>query len=74
MPSLKTQERRGAAGQRLRGVCKRFLENKVLVAQSAAGREAPLRPAGGLGGGGGCCKPLSRVWGSALEILKILKI
>ena len=31
-------------------VCERFLENKVHAAQSAAGREASLRPAGGLGG------------------------
>ena len=31
-------------------VYERFLENKVHAAQSAAGREAPLRPGGGLGG------------------------
>ena len=41
---------RGVAGQGPRVVCERFLENKVHAAQSAAGREAPLRPAGGLGG------------------------
>ena len=55
---------RGVAGQRPRVVCERFLENKVHAAQSAAGREAPLRPAGGLGGR---CKRPSGVWGSAPE-------
>ena len=55
---------RGVAGQgpRVELVCERFLENKVYAAQSAAGREAPLRPAGGLGGH---CKPPSGVRGSA---------
>ena len=48
---------RGVAGQGPRVVCERFLENKVHAAQSAAGREAPLRPAGGLGGR---CKPPKR--------------
>ena len=55
---------RGVAGQRPRVVCERFLENNVHAAQSAAGREAPLRPAGGLGGR---CKPPRGVRGSALE-------
>ena len=40
------------------------MENKVHAAQSAAGREAPLRPAGGLGG---AVSPLSGVRGSAPE-------
>ena len=43
-------------------VCERFLENKVHAAQSVAGREAPLRPAGGLGG---AVSPPSWVWCSA---------
>ena len=50
---------RGVAGQGPRVVCERFLEKKVHAAQSTAGREAPLRPAGGLGGR---CKPPK--WGS----------
>ena len=62
---------RGVAGQRARVVCERFLEIKVHAALCAAGREAPLRPAGGLGGR---CKPPSGVRGSAPELLKILKI
>ena len=44
------KQRRGVAGQGPRVVCERFLENKVHAAQSAAGCEAPLRPAGGLVG------------------------
>ena len=47
-------------------VCERFLENKVHAALYAAGREAPLRPAGGLGGGGAVSPP-SGVRGSAPE-------
>ena len=49
-------------------VCERFLENKVHAAQSGAGREAPHRPAGGLGGG--AVSPLSGVRGSAPEIFE----
>ena len=55
---------RGVAGQRPRVVCKRFLEDKVPAAQSAAGREAPLKPAGGLGGR---CKPPKRGSGQRPE-------
>ena len=55
---------RGVAGQGPRVVCERFSENKVHAAQSAAGREAPLRPAGGLGGR---CKPLKRGLGQRPE-------
>ena len=55
---------RGVAGQGPRVVCERFLENKVHAAQSAAGREAPLRPAGGLGGR---CKPPKRGSGQRPE-------
>ena len=63
---------RGVAGQGPRVVCERFLENKVHAAQSAAGREAPLRPAGGVGGR---CKPPKRGSGAApRKFLKILKI
>ena len=55
---------RGVAGQRPKVVCERFLEIKVHAAQSSAGREAPLRPAGGLGG---AVSPPSGVRGSAPE-------
>ena len=56
----------GRSWSRARVVCERFLENKVHAAQSAAGSEAPLRPAGGVGG---AVSTPSGVRGCAPEIL-----
>ena len=64
----------GVAGQGPRVVCERFLENKVHAAQSAAGREAPLRVTGGLGGGGALQGPQAGFGAAPRQTLKILKI
>ena len=53
----------GVASLRLRVVCEKKLENKVLAAQSVAGRESPLRPGGDLGGNERCKPPPTGVSG-----------
>ena len=59
---------RGVAGQGPRVVCENFLENQVQAAHVQQCEEAPLRPAGGLGG---AVSAPSSFWGNARKNVKI---